>query len=107
MIGKKHGPYEILASTGSRGIGEIWKAQDTRLGRIMAIKKVREQHSERFKQEARTIAGFNHPIIRQLFNMGPDYLVVEFVESKPLSFSPTLPRHLSDPANYLWDPYHR
>jgi serine/threonine protein kinase len=63
MIGEKLGPYEILESIGSGGMGEVWKALDTRLGRIVAIKKVKEQHSERFKQEARSIAALNHPNI--------------------------------------------
>jgi serine/threonine protein kinase len=63
MIGEKLGPYEILASIGSGGMGEVWKARDHRLGRIVAIKKVKEQHSERFKQEARSIAALNHPNI--------------------------------------------
>jgi serine/threonine protein kinase len=63
MIGERLGPYEILASIGAGGMGEVWKARDTRLGRIVAIKKVKEQHSERFKQEARSIAALNHPNI--------------------------------------------
>jgi serine/threonine protein kinase len=61
--GSKLGPYEILESIGSGGMGDVWKARDTRLGRIVAIKKVKEQHSERFKQEARSIAALNHPYI--------------------------------------------
>lgn len=85
MIGEKLGPYEILASIGSGGMGEVWKARDTRLGRIVAIKKVKEQHSERFKQEARSIAALNHPYICQLHDIGPNYLVLEYVEGKPLS----------------------
>jgi serine/threonine protein kinase/tetratricopeptide (TPR) repeat protein len=85
MIIKMIGPYEILSLIGAGGMGEVWKARDTRLGRIVAIKKVKEQHSERFKQEARTIAALNHPYICQLFDIGPDYLVLEYVEGKPLS----------------------
>ena len=83
--GTKLGPYEILAPIGAGGMGEVWKARDTRLGRIVAIKKVKEQHSERFKQEARSIAALNHPYICQLIDIGPDYLVLEYVEGKPLS----------------------
>ncbi len=85
MIGERLGPYEILSSIGSGGMGEVWKARDTRLGRIVAIKKVKEQHSERFKQEARSIAALNHPYICQLFDIGPNYLVLEYVEGKSLS----------------------
>src|SRR5512139_496823 len=83
--GTKLGPYEILERIGAGGMGEVWKARDTRLGRIVAIKKVKEQHSERFKQEARSIAALNHPFICQLYDIGPDYLVLEYVEGKPLS----------------------
>ena len=83
--GTKLSPYEILAPIGAGGMGEVWKARDTRLGRIVAIKTVKEQHSERFKQEARSIAALNHPNICQLFDIGPDYLVLEYVEGKPLS----------------------
>jgi eukaryotic-like serine/threonine-protein kinase len=83
--GTKLGPYEILARIGAGGMGEVWKARDTRLGRIVAIKKVKEPHSDRFKQEARSIAALNHTNICQLFDIGPDYLVLEYIEGKPLS----------------------
>ncbi|MBN2320991.1 MAG: protein kinase [Acidobacteria bacterium] len=83
--GSKLGPYEIISAIGSGGMGDVWKARDTRLGRIVAIKKVKEQHSERFKQEARSIAALNHPNICQLHDIGEDYLVLEYVEGKPLS----------------------
>lgn len=85
MIGQKLGPYEILASLGAGGMGEVWKARDTRLGRIVAIKKVKEKHSDRFKQEARSIAALNHPYICQIHDIGSDYLVLEYIEGKPLS----------------------
>ncbi len=84
LPGTKLGSYEI-ERIGAGGMGEVWKARDTRLGRIVAIKKVKEQHSERFKQEARSIAALNHPNICQLFDIDPDYLVLEYVEGKPLS----------------------
>jgi len=83
--GTRLGPYEILTPIGAGGMGEVWKARDTRLGRIVAIKQVKEPHSERFKQEARSIAALNHPNICQLFDIGEDYLVLEYVEGKPLS----------------------
>src|SRR5210317_568861 len=83
--GSKLGPYEILESIGSGGMGEVWKARDTRLGRVVAIKKVKAQHSERFKQEARSIAALNHQNICQIHDIGDDYLVLEYVEGKPLS----------------------
>jgi serine/threonine protein kinase len=85
MIGEKFGPYEILSEIGSGGMGSVYKARDARLGRIVAIKKVKEQHSERFKQEARSIAALNHPNICQIHDIGDDYLVLEYVEGKPLS----------------------
>jgi serine/threonine protein kinase len=85
--GSKLGPYEIISAIGAGGMGEVWKARDSRLGRIVAIKKVKEQHSERFKQEARSIAALNHPNICQIHDIGDDYLVLEYVEGKPL-YSP-------------------
>jgi eukaryotic-like serine/threonine-protein kinase len=75
--GTKLGPYEILTPIGSGGMGEVWEERDTRLGRIAAIKIVKEQHSERFKQEAKSIAALNHPNICQLHDIGLDYLVLE------------------------------
>jgi eukaryotic-like serine/threonine-protein kinase len=83
--GTQLGAYEILSPIGAGGMGEVYKALDTRLGRIVAIKKVKEQHSQRFKQEARTIAALNHPNICQIHDIGDDYLVLEYVEGKPLT----------------------
>jgi eukaryotic-like serine/threonine-protein kinase len=82
--GDKLGPYEILAPIGAGGMGEVWKARDKRLGRIVAIKRLKGQHSARFEQEARAIAALNHPHICQIYDVGPDYLVMEFIDGAPL-----------------------
>ena len=84
-VGDKLGPYEILAPIGAGGMGEVWKARDPRLNRIVAIKRLKGQHTARFEQEARAIAALNHPHICQIYDVGPDYLVMEYVEGKPLS----------------------
>ncbi len=65
-------------------MGEVWKARDTRLDRTVAIKCLSSQYAGRFEQEARAIAALNHPHICQIFDIGPDYLVLEFVSGKPL-----------------------
>src|SRR5216683_2301523 len=83
-VGDKLGPYEILAPIGAGGMGEVWKARDTRLDRIVALKISKAQFSERFEREARSIAALNHPHICQLYDVGPNYLVMEFVEGPPL-----------------------
>src|SRR6266498_1590404 len=83
-IGNRLGPYEILALIGAGGMGEVYKARDTRLDRIVAIKVSREQFSERFEREAKAIAALNHPHICQLYDVGPNYLVMEFVDGQPL-----------------------
>jgi TolB-like protein/predicted Ser/Thr protein kinase len=82
--GDKLGPYEILAPLGAGGMGEVWKARDTRLGRLVAIKQLKADHSARFEQEARAIAALNHPHICQIFDIGPDYLVLEYIEGRLL-----------------------
>jgi predicted Ser/Thr protein kinase/WD40 repeat protein len=82
--GTRLGPYEILASLGAGGMGEVYRARDTRLGRDVAIKVAHEQFSERFEREARAIAALNHPNICQLYDVGPNYLVMELVEGDAL-----------------------
>src|ERR1700732_1277163 len=84
-IGTRLGPYEILASIGAGGMGEVYKARDTRLDRIVAIKTSKAQFSERFAREAKAIAALNHPHICQLYDVGPNYLVMEYVEGTPLA----------------------
>jgi eukaryotic-like serine/threonine-protein kinase len=83
-VGDKLGPYEILAPIGAGGMGEVWKARDSRLNRIVAVKRSKDQHSARFEQEARAIAALNHPRICQIFDIGPDYLVLEYIEGQPI-----------------------
>ena len=74
--GERLGPYEILAPIGQGGMGEVYKASDTRLDRIVAIKVSKEPFSERFAREARSIAALNHPNICHLYDVGPNYLVI-------------------------------
>ena len=82
--GEQFGPYEILAPIGAGGMGEVYKARDTRLDRLVAIKVSKDQFSERFEREARAVAALNHPNICQLYDVGPNYLVMEFIEGEPL-----------------------
>src|ERR1700683_138556 len=82
--GDKLGPYEILAPIGAGGMGEVYRARDTRLDRIVAIKVSKTEFSERFEREARAVAALNHPHICQLYDVGPNYLVMEYVEGLPL-----------------------
>jgi serine/threonine-protein kinase len=82
--GTQLGPYELLEFIGAGGMGEVWKARDTRLTRIVAIKLLKGQHSARMKQEARAIAALNHPHICQVHDVGPDYLVLEYIDGQPL-----------------------
>src|SRR5262245_46592192 len=82
--GARLGPYEILSLIGEGGMGEVWKARDTRLDRVVAIKRLKGEYGDRFQQEARAIAALNHPHICQIYDVGPDYLVLEYVEGKPV-----------------------
>src|SRR3989441_4478292 len=83
-VGDRLGPYEIPAPIGAGGMGEVYKARDTRLDRIVAIKVSKTEFSERFEREARSVAALNHPNICQLYDVGPNYLVMELVEGTPL-----------------------
>jgi eukaryotic-like serine/threonine-protein kinase len=82
--GDKLGPYEILAPIGKGGMGEVYRARDPRLNRDVAIKVSAAQFSERFEREAKAIAALNHPNICQIYDVGPNYLVMEYVEGSPL-----------------------
>src|SRR6266853_1189988 len=83
--GAKLGPYEIVSAIGEGGMGEVWKARDTRLDRDDAMKVLKTEFSDRFEREARTIAALNHPNICQLYDVGPNYLVMELLEGPTLA----------------------
>jgi eukaryotic-like serine/threonine-protein kinase len=88
--GARFGPYEVIALIGAGGMGEVYKARDTRLARDVAIKVLPEAFAtdpdrlRRFEQEARAIAALTHPHICQIFDLGPDYLVLEYIDGQPL-----------------------
>ena len=84
-VGDKLGPYEILATLGAGGMGEVYRARDSRLGRDVAIKVAAEKFSDRFEREARAVAALNHPNIGQLYDVGPSYLVMELIEGPTLA----------------------
>ena len=81
---RKFGPYQVIAPIGEGGMGQVFKARDTRLDRIVALKISHAQFSDRFAREARATAALNHPHIATLYDVGPDYLVMEFVEGETL-----------------------
>ena len=83
--GDRLGPFEIAESLGAGGMGAVYRARDTRLGRDVAIKVSSEQFNERFEREARAVAQINHPHICTLHDVGPDYLVMELVEGETLA----------------------
>src|ERR1700689_2779568 len=93
--GEKLGPYELGAPVGKGGMGEVWKAHDPRLNRDVAIKVSDAQFTERFTREARAIAALNHTNICHLYDVGPNYLVMEYVEGQdlrgPMDFEDALP----------------
>src|ERR1700746_3581609 len=82
--GTRLGPYEIIEPIGAGGMGEVYKARDTRLDRIVAVKVSNEQFSERFEREARAVARLNHSNICTLHDVGLNYLVMEYIDGAPL-----------------------
>ena len=88
LAGHRISHYEVTEKLGEGGMGVVYKARDTRLGRSVALKFVKAQFSERFEREARAIAALNHPHIATLYEVGEHegapYLAMEFVEGHPL-----------------------
>ena len=89
--GTRLGPYEVVSRLGAGGMGEVWKARDTRLDRSVAIKVLpaelahNSQFKLRFEREAKTISQLNHPHICTLYDVGDDYLVMELLEGETLA----------------------
>lgn len=83
--GSRLGPYEIVAPLGAGGMGEVYRARDPRMGREVAIKVSAERFSDRFDREVRAVASLNHPNICHIYDVGPNYLVMELVEGQTLA----------------------
>src|SRR5439155_21972749 len=84
-VSDKLGPYEILAPIVKGGMGEVFRARDTRLNREVAVKVSAERFTERFEREAQTIAALNHSNICHLYDVGPNYLVMELIDGPTLA----------------------
>jgi serine/threonine protein kinase len=82
--GEKFGPYQIIAPIGKGGMGSVFKARDPRVDRTVAIKVSSLQFSGRFSRETHAVAALNHPHICTLYDVGPNYLVMEYVDGRPL-----------------------
>jgi len=102
LTNAKLGPYEIAAPIGAGGMGEVYRARDPRLSRDVAIKVSHERFSERFEREAHAIAALNHPNICQIYDVGENYLVMEFVDGAPIA-KPDSTRKLLDQAMQIAD----
>ena len=83
--GTQLGPYKIQATLGQGGMGKVFRATDTRLNRQVAIKICNEEFSGRFELEARSIAAISHPNVCTLYDVGPNYLVMELIEGETLA----------------------
>jgi serine/threonine protein kinase len=82
--GTRLGLYEVIGPIGAGGMGQVFQARDTRLGRDVAIKVAQGRFSDRFAREARAVASLNHPNICTLHDVGPDYLVMELIQGPTL-----------------------
>src|SRR5262245_58799673 len=83
--GSRLGPYEILAPLGAGGMGEVYRARDPRMGREVAIKLSAERFNDRFEREVHAVAALNHLNICQIYDAGPNYLVMELVDGPTLA----------------------
>lgn len=100
--GARLGPYQVAALIGEGSMGQVYKALDTRLNRVVAIKVSQAKYSERFAREALAVAALNHPNICQLYDVEENCLVMEFVDGKPIA-APDNSRKLLDLAVQIAD----
>ena len=85
QVGRQFGVYRVEGLLGAGGMGYVFRAVDTRLNRPVAIKICSERFGERFDREARAISAFNHPHVCTLYDIGPNYLVMELIDGETLS----------------------
>ena len=85
LIGVRLGSYRITELLGAGGMGRVYRAHDDRLGRFVAIKLLDDRFSARFEREARAVAALNHPNVCTLYDIGPNYLVMELIEGDSLA----------------------
>ena len=96
------GPYRVVSKLGEGGMGEVYRALDTRLDRTVAIKASHTPFNDRFAREANVVAALNHPNICHLYDVGPDFIVMEFVDGTPISAARGL-RQVLDAAVQIAD----
>src|SRR5215469_16194549 len=103
--GTKLGPYEIIGALGAGGMGEVYRARDTRLGRDVALKILPDPAlRDRFEQESRAVAALNHPNIMAVFDVGENFFVSELVDGDSLRHMPPMPlRKVVDIAAQIAD----
>jgi len=83
--GERLGPYQIESHLADGGMGQVYRARDPRLGRAVAIKIANHEFGDRFEREVRAISNLNHPHICTVYDVGPNYLVMELVEGDTLA----------------------
>ena len=101
--GHRLGPYEIVSFLGAGGMGEVYKARDTRLDRLVAVKIATAHLTDRFAQEARAVAALSHPNIVALYDVGENYIVTELIDGESLRTAQLSPRRTIELAAQIAD----
>jgi serine/threonine protein kinase len=98
--------YQLVSKLGEGGMGEVWKARDARLDRDVALKVSKAEFTAGFDREARAIAAFNHPNICQIYDVGPNYIVMEWIDGVPLQGPLPVEKAVAS-AGFILDAAHR